>query len=79
MKKKFKRIYEYKCTITGETFQTTKEAPNPGELVTVQAYYQLNPDKDDRPEAIKKQVGTIEALGEAEEQDEDQEQEQEQQ
>jgi hypothetical protein len=48
-KKKIKKIYKYDCTITGETFKTTSEAPNPGELLTVSAYYQMHPELDDRP------------------------------
>ncbi len=42
--------------MTGETFKTTREAPNPSELVSVKAYYELNPEEDDRPEEIKKQI-----------------------
>lgn len=56
-KRKFKKqIYRYDCTMTGETFKTTREAPNPSELVSVKAYYELNPEEDDRPEEIKKQI-----------------------
>lgn len=55
-KKKIKKIYKYECTITGETFKTTAEAPQPGELTTVSAYYQMHPDKDDRPIEIKIKV-----------------------
>ncbi len=53
MKKKFQRFYEYKCTITEEQFQTTRPAPNPSELVSVKAYYQMHSDTDDRPEVVK--------------------------
>ena len=56
MKKKFQRFYEYKCTITEEVFQTTRAAPNPSELMSVRAYYQLHSDHDDRPEAIRRQL-----------------------
>lgn len=55
-KKKIKKIYKYECTITGETFKTTAEAENPGELTTVSAYYQMHPEKDDRPIEIKVKV-----------------------
>lgn len=55
-KKKIKKIYKYECTITGESFKTTAEAPEPGELTTVSAYYQMHPDKDDRPIEIKIKV-----------------------
>ncbi len=53
MKKKIKKIYKYECTITGEVFKTTEEAKHPNELMTVSAYYQMNPEKDDRPTDIK--------------------------
>ncbi|WP_155897074.1 hypothetical protein [Bacteriovorax sp. BSW11_IV] len=60
-KRKFKKqIYRYECTMTGEAFKTTREAPNPNDLVSVKAYYELNPDEDDRPEEIKKQLQTEE-------------------
>lgn len=60
MAKKFsnknKQIFEYECTMTGETFKTTRRAPNPEELVSVKAYYELNPENDDRPERIKREA-----------------------
>ncbi len=52
-RKKEKKIYMYECTLTGEKFKTTREAPKPDELVSVAGYYQLNSDKDDRPTKIK--------------------------
>lgn len=52
-KKKIKKIYKYECTMTGETFKTTAEAKHPDELVSVKAFYELNPDKDDRPSEVK--------------------------
>ncbi|MBT3584475.1 MAG: hypothetical protein HN509_06195 [Halobacteriovoraceae bacterium] len=55
-RKKFKKIYNYNCTITDEVFKTTKEAPNPEELISIKAYYELNPDKDDRPDHIKQKL-----------------------
>ena len=55
-KRKYKRTYNYKCSITEEEFTTTREAPHPEELISVKAYYELNPDKDDRPEAVKKEL-----------------------
>lgn len=54
-RKREKKTYTYECTLTGESFRTTREAPNPDELVSVKGYYELNPDKDDRPEKIKLQ------------------------
>ncbi len=55
-KKKLKKIYKYECTITGEIFKTTSEAKSPEDLTTVSAYYQLHPEKDDRPAEIKIKV-----------------------
>ena len=59
-KKRTKRIYRYRCTLTDEEFKVTREAPNPEELVSVKAYYQLHPEEDDRPEAVKKRLGELE-------------------
>lgn len=53
MKKKIKKIYRYECTITGETFKTTAEAPSPGNLSTVSSFYEMHPEKDDRPQDTK--------------------------
>lgn len=52
-KKTHRQIFRYKCTMTEEEFKTTKKAKNPNDLVSVQAYYELNPEQDDRPEDIK--------------------------
>ncbi len=43
--------------MTGDIYKTTREAPSPGDLVSVNSYYELNPEEDDRPENIKKQLG----------------------
>ncbi len=51
-----KEIYEYECTMTGERFKVTKKADNPDDLISIQAYYELNPEEDDRPEKIKKEL-----------------------
>ncbi|EQC44912.1 hypothetical protein [Bacteriovorax sp. Seq25_V] len=56
-RKKQKQIFRYDCTMTGETYKTTREAPSPDDLVSVQAYYELNPEEDDRPADIKKELG----------------------
>lgn len=56
-KKREKRFYKYECTITGETYKRTAKADSPDELVSVSAYYELNPEQDDRPAVIKKQLG----------------------
>ncbi len=52
-KKKIKKIYKYECTMTGEAFKTIAEVKHSDELVSVKAYYELNPDKDDRPNDVK--------------------------
>ncbi len=58
MKRRRERItYDYECSLTGESFTRTEKAPNPKELVSVKAYYELNPDMDDRPAVIKKKLG----------------------
>ena len=54
-KRKSVQTYHYKCTITEQEFKTTREAPSPDELVSVKAWYELNPEEDDRPESVKKQ------------------------
>lgn len=54
-RKKVKKVYTYKCSLTSRSFRTTEEAKNPNDLVCVDAYYDIHPEKDDRPEHIKKQ------------------------
>jgi hypothetical protein len=55
-KKKIKKIYKYECNVSGEQFKTTAEAPSPGDLTTVSAFYQMNPELDDRPLEIKVKI-----------------------
>jgi hypothetical protein len=55
-KKKIKKIYKYECNVSGEVFKTTAEAKSPGDLTTVSAYYQMNPEVDDRPLDIKLKI-----------------------
>jgi len=43
--------------MTGEQFTMTEKAPNPKDLVSVKAFYELNPEKDDRPAVVKKRLG----------------------
>lgn len=64
-KKKIKKIYKYECNVTGETFKATSEAKNPGDLLTVNAYYQMNPEEDDRPAEIKLKIQREEETTEA--------------
>lgn len=54
---KEKVIYKYDCSITGKSYKRTEKAANPEELMSVDAYYQLNADKDDRPAVVKKKLG----------------------
>lgn len=56
-RRKEKKYYTYECTLTGEPYKLTAKADDPDNLVSVQGYYELNPDKDDRPEVIKIQLG----------------------
>lgn len=56
-RRKEKRFYKYSCTITGESYKLTEHIENTDDLVSVEAYYQLHPDRDDRPLVIKKQLG----------------------
>ena len=58
MKRRREKItYNYECSLTGEQFVTTEKAPHPKELLSVKAYYEMNPDMDDRPAVIKKKLG----------------------
>lgn len=58
MKRRREKItYTYECSLTGEQFITTAKAPNPKELLSIKAYYEMNPDMDDRPAVIKKKLG----------------------
>lgn len=56
-RKKEKTVHFYECTMTGKRFKRTAVAKNPSELVSVEAYYQLNVAKDDRPLVVKKKLG----------------------
>lgn len=56
-RKKNIQIFRYKCTMTDEEFKTTRKAPNPDDLISVASYYEMNPEEDDRPEHIKKELG----------------------
>jgi hypothetical protein len=48
-RKREKMTYNYQCSLTAEEFVMTEKAPNPKELLTVKAFYEMNPDLDDRP------------------------------
>jgi hypothetical protein len=51
-----KKFYRYECTLTGKTFKRGIKTEKTDELISVEAYYKLNPEKDDRPELAKKQL-----------------------
>jgi hypothetical protein len=55
-----KKTYRYECTLTGDTFKRTAETKSVDDLVSVAAYYELNPEEDDRPDVIKKELGILE-------------------
>jgi len=58
MKRRREKItYNYECSLTGEQFTTTERAQHPKDLLSVKAYYEMNPDMDDRPAVIKKKLG----------------------
>lgn len=52
-----KMTYNYECSLTGEKFVLTERAQNSKELLSIKAYYEMNPDMDDRPAVIKKKLG----------------------
>jgi hypothetical protein len=56
-RKREKVTYNYQCTLTNEEFVTTEKAAHPKELLSIKAYYEMNPDMDDRPAIIKKKLG----------------------
>ena len=56
---KEKTTYKYECNITGENYILTQKSDNPDELLSVKGWYEMNPEKDDRPEDIKKQLGVV--------------------
>jgi hypothetical protein len=56
-RKREKITYNYTCSLTNEEFVTTEKAPNPKDLLSVKAYYDMNPEMDDRPAIVKKKMG----------------------
>lgn len=56
-RKREKIFYKYECSLTNEEFTLTQKVENADELVSVKAYYELNPEKDDRPKHIKLKLG----------------------
>lgn len=64
-RRKEKRTYKYECTMTEEKYVLTQKAENPDELLSVTAYYEMNPEMDDRTEDVKKKLG-LDAQAQAE-------------
>ncbi len=54
--KNYKKTFQYSCVLTGETYETTKKASSEEELLSIEAYYEMNPEMDDRPEHIKNKL-----------------------
>ena len=65
-RRKEKKTYKYECTLTGQSYVVTQKVENPDDLVSVAGYYELHPEKDDRPADVKKKLGPVEQLGSAE-------------
>jgi hypothetical protein len=58
MKRRREKItYNYECSLTQEAYVTTEKAANPKDLLSIKAFYDMNPEKDDRPAIIKKKLG----------------------
>ncbi len=56
-RRKETKEYFYECTLTGEKYKLTEKAESPDELVSVNAWYEMNPEQDDRPEDVKVKLG----------------------
>ena len=56
-----KKFYSYECSLTGKQFKRTREITKTDELVSVSAYYELQPENDDRPDHIKAKIAEAEA------------------
>ena len=52
-----KMTYNYECSLTQEQYVLTEKAQNPKELLSVKAWYDMNPEMDDRPAVTKKKLG----------------------
>lgn len=58
MKRRREKItYNYECSLTAEEFVLSEKAKNPKDLLSIKAYYEMNPEMDDRPAIIKKKLG----------------------
>ncbi len=52
-----KITYNYTCSLTAEEFVMTGKAKDTKDLLSIKAFYEMNPDMDDRPAVIKKRLG----------------------
>ena len=43
-RKRYQETYKYKCSLTSETFQLTKKIKDTEDLISVKAWYDLNPE-----------------------------------
>lgn len=43
----------YQCPVTERSYKLTRQAPEPDELLSVEAWYEMNPEQDDRPARAK--------------------------
>jgi hypothetical protein len=59
------KTYKYECNLTGEQYTLTKKVDNADDLMSVTAFYEMQPDKDDRPMDIKKRLGLLDKKEEA--------------
>jgi len=55
--RKAKQVFTYECSITGEPYKIARKVENSDELVSVNSYYELHPEDDDRPPIVKKMLG----------------------
>jgi hypothetical protein len=55
-RKREKVTYNYQCSLTAEEFVLTEKAAHPKELLSVKAFYEMNPD---RIEMSRSKKGTI--------------------
>ena len=59
-RRKRKQFYSYECSLSGKSFKRTREISKTDELVSVSAYYELQPENDDRPDHIKAKIAAAE-------------------
>ena len=56
-REKAKRFYNYECSLSGDSYRLTEKVENIEDLTSINAYYELNPEDDDRPAVIRKKLG----------------------